>query len=491
MKNAKLLSLLLAATMLATVGCGANNESGAEEEEILSVEVVSPVTGNIEVTSEFVGGLEYKDQTTVFPKLSGEVKETFFEEGDYVNEGDLLFTLDDEALQMGLTQAQASYKSAKAGTDQQLGAMQMTIDSDINNIKSAEEGMSQLRDTYNYYEGQYGYLQDNEDILQENLDDVKDDKHDAKKDLKKAKDALKAAKKAGLPEEDIADLSKAVSGLESAIAGYDSAIDQYQMNINQYNQNEGTMAYQKNNLVYQYQQAERQLALAQENLQYYLGIQMPAIQNSAAATLELAQVGIDSAKLQLEYTQITAPVSGIIHTKNVEVHGMAAAGTPAYVITNDGGIQVSFNVPEATYKQLSEGQSVKVVKGEETYYGVIDELPTEVDMASGMFKITAVVSGAEGLHSGLNVLVYTVTDRVDNVMMIPVDSIYYEGGSAFVYVAKGDEVNKVYIETGLYDDSNIEVVSGLNADDKIITTWSSELRNGLKVDVKAGTKEEQ
>lgn len=486
MKNKKVLAMLILLSMTSILvnGCGEAKES-AQEEEILSVEVINPTTANVSVESEFVGNLEFVEQTAVIPKMSGEVTEVFFEEGDYVNEGDLLFTMDDEALQMGLETAQAQYKNAKAGTDQQLGAIQMTINSNLNNIKSAEEGMSQLRDTYDYYERQAGYLEASEEILADNLDDAKHDKKKAKKQLKEAKEAAETLKKAGMSS---ADLEKSIAGLESAIAGYESAIDQYNMNINQYNQNEDTMCYQKNNLIYQYQQAERGLALAQENLAYYLTIQAPAIQEAASASLKLAQVGIDSAKMQLGFSQVTAPVSGVIQSKNVSVHGMAAAGTPAYVIINDGGMNATFNVPESTYKVLSEGQSVKVVRNGQTYYGVITELPTQVDMQSGLFKITAKVSGdTSELKSGTSVEVYTVTNHSDNTMTIPVDTIYYEGGSAFVYTNVKGEVQKCYVETGLHDDEKIEILSGLEDGTEIITTWSSELRNGLKINA---TKEE-
>ena len=491
MKN-RFVALFLAGIMSASLltGCEmpGKQAEAAVEEEIIDVDIVNPKKATIEVNSEFVGTLEYKEQTDVYPKLSGEVTEVFFKEGDYVNEGDLLFTLDDKSLQLNLDSAQAAYRNAKAGTDQQVGAIGMTINSDLNQIASAQEGISQIEGNYQYLEEQYGYLQESKEILEENLEDAKDDKHDAKKQLDKAKKALKAAKAAGA---DTTELKAAVSGLESAVAGYESAIDNYEMNINTYDSNQNTMAHNKSDLQYSYEQAKRGLALAQENLAYYIGIQAPAIQESAQATLAQAQVGIDSVKLQLGYTQVTAPVSGYIQTKNINVHDMAQAGYTAFVITNDGGINAVFNVPENAYRQLKLNQEVAIKRGDDEYKGKITEIPETLDDATGLFKITASVDGdVSKLMSGTNVEVYTVTDVAKDVLTIPADCVYYEGGEGFVYTEKDGIVSKVYVSTGLYDSEKIEITDGIDENTNIVTTWSSDLRNGLKVNTNNSDNEE-
>lgn len=487
----KVLNLVLIGSLVLTsmsvTGCGAAKAVEEQEEEIINVEVVNPSVNCIEVTSEYVGSLEYEDETSIYPKLSGEVTETFFEEGDFVNEGDLLFTIDDEALQMALDTAQATYKNAKAGTDQQLGAMQMTRDGDVNTILTAQENMALLQSTYDNYERSYGDYEEQRQDLEDDIDDNDEDLGRARKKLKKAKEGLKDAK----GDKDAAKIAKytaEVAEYEAKVEAYEAAAEKLDSAIDGIDTAERNLNLQKQSTVYSYQQTQRGEAIAQENLEYYDNVQGPATIKSAEASLELAQVNIDSANLQIGYTKVTSPVSGYVKQKNVEVYGMAAAGQPAYVITNDDGINATFTVPEDAYRALKEGQEVTVVRRGVEYKGKIVEIPNEIDAASGLFKIKAELSGdTKDLISGTSVEVYAVTNKTNNSMVIPVECVYYEAGQAFVYTVNNGEVSKVYIETGLHDNSDIEVVSGLEPEAQVISTWSSELRNGLKVNVSGGT----
>ena len=90
------------------------------------------------------------------------------------------------------------------------------------------------------------------------------------------------------------------------------------------------------------------------------------------------------------------------------------------------------------------------------------------------------------LTPGTSVSVSTVTQHADNVITIPVDCVYYESGKAYTYVVDGDVARKVYMETGLYDTDNIEIISGLGENASVITTWSSDLRDGLPIEVSGG-----
>ena len=57
--------------------------------------------------------------------------------------------------------------------------------------------------------------------------------------------------------------------------------------------------------------------------------------------------------LQLEYTTITAPISGTVESRNIEVHDFASTGMPICTIASDGQIQVDFGVTERTFSNIS------------------------------------------------------------------------------------------------------------------------------------------
>lgn len=477
-----LTSVSVAASMLFT-GCGNASEQGeqTEEKEILIVDVVSPEKKDVDVTGEFVGTLEYADETPVFSKLAGEVTATYFEEGDYVEEGAVLFSIDDEAYQLTLRNAEATYQQAQAGVTQQLGALAMQRDTNVNSVMNAQEGITQAQNSYGYYEDAQGYLHEDVNIMKDNLDDLKDDKKRAEKKLKKARKALKESTSSA--EQDA--LRSTISSLKTAVNSYDSSIDQLEIQINTYESNIDQLGLQKDNACYSYNQAVRGEKIAEENLQYFDQYTVPGTQQSADATLKQAQVALDSAKMQLGYTKVAAPVSGIIKSKNVDVHGMAAQGQAAYVITNEANLEAVFYVSAATYQKMEIGQAVTIERDGEEYKCTITELPTEIDSATSLFKIKASLNEQDrDLISGTSVKIYTTTNHAENTLTVPVDSVYYDGGVPYVYTVENNIVRKTFVTIGMYNSESMEIKEGLDAGTQVITSWSSELRDGLEVEVK-------
>ena len=70
-------------------------------------------------------------------------------------------------------------------------------------------------------------------------------------------------------------------------------------------------------------------------------------------------------------------------------------------------------------------------------------------------------------------------------MIIPYDSVYYDGTQAYVYTVVDGVARKTNITTGLYDIDKIVVLEGLTSNDVVVTTWSAQLREGVAVSVRA------
>lgn len=204
----------------------------------------------------------------------------------------------------------------------------------------------------------------------------------------------------------------------------------------------------------------------------------------AQASVKSAQAGVDAAQLQLEYTQVTSPVSGVITEKNVTVNNMAAQGSTAYVIAADGGNSVVFYVAESVMRELSIGQDVTVERNGSTYSAVITENAGVADADSGLFEIKAQLTDAAALIADTSVKITLATQKAENVMTIPVDSVYYENQKAYVYCMQDGVAVKTQIETGITNNETVEVVSGLTGDSQVITTWASQLKDGSLVKLK-------
>lgn len=215
-----------------------------------------------------------------------------------------------------------------------------------------------------------------------------------------------------------------------------------------------------------------------------------------ASSAQLAKLQYESAKLnydtQLENSTVTAPISGLLESFDVEAHDMVSSGGYVAVISGEGNKTVSFSVTERVMNGLAVGNPLTVEKNGMEYDGMITEISTMVDPATGLFKVKAAMNDAAGLATGSAVKLYVTAQRAENVMTVPADCVSYSGGEAYVYTF--DEAtgvaHKVQIEQGLIDSEKVEVRSGLSYDDQVIVTWTKELYEGAPVQ-KAGSETAQ
>ena len=202
-----------------------------------------------------------------------------------------------------------------------------------------------------------------------------------------------------------------------------------------------------------------------------------------------AKLQYESAKLsyekQVEYSSVTAPIGGKIESCDLEVYDRVNQSDQLCVISGQGNKRVSFYVTEGVVRNLSLGDKMTVEKEGNAYEGVINDISTMVDDSNGLFKIKADLAQADSVATGSVVKVKVISGRSDNVMTVPVDAIYYDGGVGNVYVYEDGAVHKKEVEVGLYDSELAEIRSGLAADELVISTWSSQLYEGSTVNLKS------
>lgn len=136
-------------------------------------------------------------------------------------------------------------------------------------------------------------------------------------------------------------------------------------------------------------------------------------------------------------------------------------------------------------KHMQVGDKLTVEKGGKTYSGEVLEISTMVDQQTGLFLIKGSIEQAGDLYTGTTVKVTATTQRIENAMVVPLDVVYYESGKPYVYLVQDGTAKKTFIETGLYDTEKIEVTGGLTGESHLITTWSSQLKDGSKVSLSA------
>lgn len=183
-------------------------------------------------------------------------------------------------------------------------------------------------------------------------------------------------------------------------------------------------------------------------------------------------------KKQLGYYLIKAPISGTITSQKVEKGDMVAAGTMLTAISNKDTMEFVVPIDELDIAKIDYDQEVrlKIDALEETennpLVGKITDIPEEGVTVSGVtdYYVTIQVSGNADMKISMNANADIVVNSVKNVLTIPVDSIIKENGKKYVDILKEDgaTVERREVETGASDITNIEVKNGLSEGEKVI-----------------------
>jgi membrane fusion protein, multidrug efflux system len=201
-----------------------------------------------------------------------------------------------------------------------------------------------------------------------------------------------------------------------------------------------------------------------------------------------AEISYNQAKYsyetQMEYSQITAPIDGLVEICDMEPYDTVSQSNLICVISGRGSRVVSFSATERIRGYLQEGDTIQVEKDGGSYQGTIYEISTMADETTGLYKVKASMDEDTFLSTGSEVKLYVTSEETTNAMTIPVDAVYYEDGEPYVYVYTDGKVHKRDIESGIYDSNTMEVRSGLTLDDQVVTTWSSEPYEGAEVILK-------
>ena len=481
MKAKKLMAMGLAVTLcVSATACGKNKETTQVSK--VSVEVENPQMGELTSDTTYIGTVEPQQQVYVMPKLSGTVTQVNYKVGDTVKEGDVLFKIDDEAYQVQMDSAQAAYNTAQAGataatsgardlqnyqTEEQIRQLQKNLNDTYESKEDMEDNLDDTRETITTMSAAKQQAQAAVDNVTEQIGVKEKEIEEAKAagedtSVKETELELLKSKKAAAQQQ-LETANTTLSSLNSAKSQLKSGIDQIETS-------QDTLTDSLNT-------AKQAYSITQNEV-------YPQTDATYAAQLNQAAVGIESAQMQLDYCTVTAPISGVIEAINVEKEGMAAAGNVAYIISNKDSMTVTFDVAEAAKNTLNIGDHVTVERNGQTFDGSITEIGTMAGQQTKLFRVKATVTGAgDALPNGVAVKVSATTEKEDNKMLIPFDSLYFSGGDAYVYCVEDNKLVRTSVTVGLMDDEHAVIEDGLTTDSLVVDNWSAKLRNGAEVEI--------
>ncbi|MCG5243302.1 efflux RND transporter periplasmic adaptor subunit [Azospirillum doebereinerae] len=218
----------------------------------------------------------------------------------------------------------------------------------------------------------------------------------------------------------------------------------------------------------------------------------------AAANLKAAQAALDLARLDLEHTQVTAPVSGRVSRAEATVGNVVASGATAAPLTtlvSVSPIYASFDVDEQTYLRhiasVKDASDVPVQLGlaNETGYsrnGTVEHVDNRLDAVSGTIRVRAKFDNADGaMVPGLYARLKVGGSVPHDALMVEDRAINTDQDKKFVLVVAGDDtVQYRAITPGPAQNGLRVVTSGLAAGERIVVNGTQHARPGARISPK-------
>lgn len=449
-RKKSVLAMLLAGMLLIS-GCGsqAAAEVMAEETPATAVEVQAAQRSGIVSTLTYVGKVEANKSINISSKAAGTVESVNFDIGDEIKEGDVLFTLDSTTLEYEISIAQANLNKSKASAELGLETSQRNLDNYQSNleenynstllnaesaVRSAEAALTSAETSLAIAIKNYKNAMDDNDDGDEYGNDIY-----TKSQMESFRSSITQARQA---------VEKAEDTLADAQAAYEAI---------------------KN-------------AVDQERASYEDGVKSAEI----TADLSASSISIEQLRNTLKDYTVTAPISGVVSARNIEEGMLLGSGSVPFTVVEMDIVKINVSVSEQVINSLFPGDAVSVyikTVREEPFNGVITNVSPAAD-TTNTYPVKIELDNSDRLiKPGMFAEVTFVKDSKDNVFVVDKDAVLNDGERNYVYIVENGTAKKAYVTLGLDNGSEVEILDGLSANDKVVVMGQNFISDGDPVNV--------
>lgn len=429
------------------------------------VKLATVATKTVQDSTVFVGTLEAPRFVTIKPQVEGRINKIFIKEGDRVQQGQPIISLQSDDAQATLQQRQAALQQAnanlallKAGTrPEQVAQARATL----------AQAQAKLRDAQSGSEP--------EAIAQ------------AEAQIQSAKSAIDLAQSRA---NRYAQLAKQGAVSQDSYAGYvneqrnaSAALVVAQKKLDQLRQTRNSDISSFSATVNQQQQ----------NLRQQLNGSRPQEIAQARAQVSQAAAQVRAAQVQLQYSQVLAPFTGLVGDIPLKVGDYAAKGDALTTLTKNDSFDLNLSIPFDRAKQLRAGLPVELIDtaGKSIEMGKIGFIAPNATADSQTILAKATFANTSGrLLNRQSVQARTIWARRPGIL-IPVTAVSRLGGKTFVFVADAGKqspdgrsslvAKQQPVDLGAIEGGNYQVTKGLKAGEKIVTSGLLNLTNGVPI----------
>ncbi|MCY6369053.1 efflux RND transporter periplasmic adaptor subunit [Clostridium ganghwense] len=408
-------------------GCGVENKvlstAKAVNPKMTSVVVNKVVKGDISKKVVYIGKIEPKQKISVVSKIPGVVQEVNFDIGDMVKKGDALFKIDDRDIRNSIEDLQAQIESSEISIQ--------TQEKQIESLKGSQ------------FENQLNQLNQNLKMAQIQCDEAKNNLEDVKKLFKE-----------GIVPQN--DLTKSENAYKKAKTSLESAQKAYDLMINSINEEN-------------VEKAQKQLEQAKLNK-------------------ERLEIALKNAQNKLNDTIIKSPIDGVISKKQIEAGEMVGNNSIPFEIVQTDKVYVDAKLSEQYIDEIKKNSSAEIYidsVSDKAFKGQIKYVSPAADERELTYLVRIEVDNKQNLlNPGMFCEAHFNVENKSNAVLVPTEAVLQEEGKNYVFIAKENSLaQKIVVKTGLQNEKNTEILSGLKGEEIIITKGQNYLKDGGSIKV--------
>ncbi len=208
--------------------------------------------------------------------------------------------------------------------------------------------------------------------------------------------------------------------------------------------------------------------------------------DQALANYQSAQGDFERLRVQLLYTEITAPFNGLIVERYVRFAEHLSNGSRLFRLSDFHPLLCPIQVPERELPRLQRGQAarleVEAYRGERFDAKVLRISPV-VDAATGTIRVTLEVEGRGKLRPGMFASVYLEMERRPEALVIPKSALALDSLGDTVFVAADGLAVRRAVELGFQNDDLLEVRAGVEEGEPVIVVGQDGLSEGTPIEI--------
>lgn len=206
--------------------------------------------------------------------------------------------------------------------------------------------------------------------------------------------------------------------------------------------------------------------------------------DASQARQQIAKAAVAEAKAMMSYVTITAPFDGVISKKWADVGDLAAPGKPLLDVEDPSALQLLADVPDTLVSNLKLGDQLAVRVGNATneMEGIVAEISPAADPSSRTSLVKLNLPKEPGLRSGRFGRVAVPVGEV-TAIHAPVSAVVQRGQMEIVFVVTDHHAELRLVKTGQRVANEVEVVSGLNSGEQVVSEGAAELTDGQPVTI--------